>query len=242
MNNFDNPPKSPLTIVPGWGMGRGALTDLAATLNATFIDLPGYRGTPLVKDFHVAADRLAEQLEPGQTLIGWSLGGMLSLAAAARHADKVGRLVLIAGTASFVARDGWPHAMPPEQLAEFTNLVLADVETLLPRFVGNFNRGDQRAKAITRELLDLVDPLPPLEVLATGLGWLRDVDLRPLLPAVRCPVLIVQGAHDPLMPLAGAALLAEALPDARLEVMEHAAHTPFLSDGEDFLSRVRPFL
>lgn len=242
MNNFDNPPKSPLTIVPGWGMGRGALNGLAATLNANFIDLPGYRGTPLVEDFLVAADRLAEQLEPGQTLIGWSLGGMLSLAAAACHADKVGRLVLIAGTASFVARDGWPHAMPPEQLAEFTSLVLADVETLLPRFVGNFNRGDQRARAITRELLDFVDPLPPLEVLATGLGWLRDVDLRPLLPAVRCPVLIVQGAHDPLMPLAGAALLAEALPDARLEVMEYAAHTPFLSDGEDFLSRVRPFL
>jgi len=242
MSHPEQTARPPRALVPGWGLGRGPLAALATTLDATLIDLPGYRDTPPTEDFMLAADALAERLAPGTSLIGWSLGGMLSLAAAARHPERIGQLTLIAGTASFVARDGWPHAMPPEQLAEFTVNVLADTEALLPRFVGNFNRGDRHARAITRQLLDCVDPLPPRAVLASGLAWLSAVDLRPLLPSMRCPVLIIQGAHDPLMPLAGAAMLAKALPQARLEIMEHSAHTPFLSDPEDFLARLGRFL
>jgi hypothetical protein len=39
--------------------------------------------------------------------------------------------------------------MPPEMLAEFTTNVAADIEAMLPRFVGGFNRGDARAKEVT---------------------------------------------------------------------------------------------
>ena len=237
-----NPASPPITLVPGWGLGRGPLAGLAQTLGAGIIDLPGWNGTPAIEEFSAAADQLALQAPAGTRLIGWSLGGMLSMAAAARHPERIAGLVLIAGTASFVTREEWPDAMPAQQLEEFTASVLDDFSGLLPRFVGNFNRGDHRAKTITRALLEQTDPAPPQAVLASTLGWLREVDLRPLLPAVRCPVLIVQGALDPLMPLAGAEALARRLPNARLEIMPQAAHTPFLSDPDDFLGRLRSFL
>ena len=70
----------------------------------------------------------------------------------------------------------------PEMLAEFAANVAADVEAMLPRFVGGFNRGDERAKAVTRELLERADPRPSAATLATGLDWLRDVDLRTVAP------------------------------------------------------------
>ena len=132
--------------------------------------------------------------------------------------------------------------MPPEMLAEFAGNVASDVEAMLPRFVGGFNRGDARAKEVTRRLLELADPLPSAATLATGLGWLRDVDLRPLAPQVKAPTLLIHGAADPLMPLAAAEALAALIPGAQLEAFAECAHAPFISRPDDFLARVQAFL
>ena len=233
---------APLVFLPGWCVGRGPELAAVDALKGTILDLPGYRDAPLVADFHAAADDLATRLQPRTYLVGWSLGAQMALAIAARAPEKVSKLVLIAGTVSFVQRDGWPHAMPPEMLAEFAANVATDIEAILPRFVGGFNRGDARAKEVTRILLDLADPLPPAATLATGLGWLRDVDLRPLAPLVEAPTLLVHGANDPLMPLAAAEALAALIPGARLAIFADCAHAPFISRPEEFLERVQAFL
>ena len=233
---------APLVFLPGWCLGRGPLNAAVGALNGQILDLPGYGDAPLIGDFDNAAEAVAARLQPGTALCGWSLGAQLALAVAARHPDKVGKLLLVAGTASFVQRDGWPHAMPPEMLAEFTANVAADVEAMLPRFVGGFNRGDERAKEVTRTLLDLADPRPPAATLATGLAWLRDVDLRPLAPQVKAPTLLIHGAADPLMPLAAGEALAALIPGARLAAMAECAHAPFISRPDKFLALVQAFL
>jgi len=233
---------APLVFLPGWCVGRGPELAAVDALKGTILDLPGYRDAPLIADFDAAADDLAARLQPRTYLVGWSLGAQMALAIAARAPEKVSKLVLIAGTVSFVQRDGWPHAMPPEMLAEFATNVATDIEAILPRFVGGFNRGDARAKEVTRTLLDLADPLPPAATLATGLGWLRDVDLRPLAPLVEAPTLLVHGANDPLMPLAAAEALAALIPGARLAIFADCAHAPFISRPEEFLERVQAFL
>lgn len=233
---------APLVFLPGWCLGRGPLNAAVDTLRGQIVDLPGYGAAPLIADFDAAAADLAGRLQPGTTLGGWSLGAQLALAVAARAPDKVGKLVLVAGTASFVQCDGWPHAMAPAMLAEFAAGMLADVEAMLPRFVGGFNRGDARAKDVTRQLLDLADPRPPAATLAAGLDWLRDVDLRPDAGAVRAPTLLLHGAADPLMPQAAAETLAALIPGARLEIFADCAHAPFISRPADFLARVAAFL
>ncbi len=233
---------APFVFLPGWCVGRGPELAAVDALHGTILDLPGYRDAPLIADFHAAADDIAVRLQPHTHLCGWSLGAQMALAIAARAPEKVGKLVLIAGTVSFVQRDGWPHAMLPEMLAEFAANVATDIEAILPRVVGGFNRGDARAKEVTRTLLDLADPLPPATTLATGLGWLRDVDLRPLAPLVKAPTLLVHGANDPLMPLAAAETLAALIPGARLAIFADCAHAPFISRPEEFLERVQAFL
>ena len=233
---------APFVFLPGWCVGRGPQLAAVDALHGAILDLPGYCEAPLIADFHAAADDIAARLRPGTHLGGWSLGAQMALAIAARAPEKVGKLVLIAGTVSNVQREGWPHAMPPEMLAEFAANVASDVEAILPRFVGGFNRGDARAREVTRTLLDRADPLPPAATLATGLGWLRDVDLRPLAPLVRVPTLLVHGANDPLMPLAAAEALAALIPGARLAVFADCAHAPFISMPEDFLLQVQDFL
>ena len=233
---------APLVFLPGWCLGRTPLNAAVDALNGQIVDLPGYGDAPLIADFYAAADDIAARLQPGTTLAGWSLGAQLALAVAARHPDKVGKLILVAGTTSFVQRDGWPHAMAPEMLAEFAAGIAADVEAMLPRFVGGFNRGDARAKAVTLELLALADPRPAGEVLATGLNWLRDIDLRNIAPQVKAPTLLIHGAVDPLMPLGAAEALATLIPGARLEAFADCAHAPFISRPDDFIATVRRFL
>jgi len=233
---------APLVFLPGWCLGRGPLNAAVDALQGTIFDLPGYGEAPLITDFDAAVAAIADRLQPGTTLAGWSLGAQLALAVAARAPEKVGKLLLVAGTASFVQRDGWPHAMPPEMLAEFAAGIAADVEAMLPRFVGGFNRGDAHSKEVTRQLLDLADPRPPAATLGAGLDWLRDVDMRPVAPQVKAPTLLIHGAADPLMPLAAAKALAALIPGAQLAVFGECAHAPFLSRPDDFLARAQAFL
>lgn len=233
---------APLFTIPGWGVGAGPLQSTAEALGATLRNLPGYGGTPLIKDFDAAADDIAATLPAGSTLIGWSLGGSLALNAAARHPGQFASIITIGSTACFVQRNGWPHAEDPKGLAAFTEAILADPQAMLPRFVGNFNRGDQHAKALTRRILDGIGPLAPLETLAAGLHWLAELDIRQRLPNISCPVMLMVGESDPLVPLPAAQAMAAAIPNATVKVMTGCAHAPFLSDPAGFAGHVRNFL
>lgn len=233
---------APLFFLPGWCLGRGPLTATVDALKGQFLDLPGYGEAPLIEDFSAAAADIAKRLPEGSTLCGWSLGAQLALAVAAIAPEKVGKLVLVAATASFIQRDGWPHAMAPAMLEAFTTDLLADVEAMLPRFVGGFNRGDVHSKDVTRKLLDLADPRPATSSLACGLNWLRDVDLRPQLKDISAPCLLIHGGADPLMPIRVAQAMAEEIPGAQLTIFADCAHAPFISCPADFIERVSQFL
>lgn len=240
---------SPLYILPGWGLGQGPFESLVSLLRQQMperpirlLNLPGYGDTPFTADPETAVSQLADCIEPGSTLLGWSLGAMLGLMLAARTDTPLASLMLVAGTASFVQRPGWEAAMPPAQLAAFSEGVATDMEAMLPRFIGNFNRGDARAKAVTRTLIDTASPRPDSSTLLTGLHWLRDLDLRPIATKNQCPTLILHGEADSLMPVAAAQWLATHCPNATLHTFADCAHAPFISAPEAFCQRVTTFL
>jgi pimeloyl-[acyl-carrier protein] methyl ester esterase len=180
----------------------------------------------------------------GTALCGWSLGALLAMRAALLAPERVGRLILVGGTPSFTQRDDWTTAQPASLLQDFAAAVANDSRTTLQRFVALFNQGDSKARPIGREIARnvLSSPPPATATLLAGLDWLRDVDLRDRVAEITCPVLLIHGEHDPLMPLPAARWLADKLPQARLDVFPGAAHAPFLNDTERFARLVGGFL
>ena len=171
------------------------------------------------------------------------VGALLALQAALLAPRRVGRLVLCGATPSFVQRDGWPHAQAATLLDRFDEALADDAAATLKRFIALFNQGDRQARAITRTLSKALAAETPPDgaMLARGLDWLRRVDLRAQLSAIAQPTLLIHGENDPLMPLAAAHWLADALPDARLKVFGGAAHAPFINDPERFARLLADF-
>jgi len=235
-----------VVFLHGWGLHGGIWSETAPAFQGMTPDLPGYGAVASVAPYtaETLADALAATLPDGAAVCGWSLGGMVALALAARHPHKVARLILVATNPVFVSRLDWPHGLAPEVLAEFADALSRDYQATLLRFLSLQARGGERARAVIERLRDSVFALgePDAEVLSAGLALLRDVDLRGVVEQVRCPVLIVHGAYDMLCPVGAARWLAGHLPDARLALHERAAHAPFLSHPDWFTAELRRFL
>ena len=159
---------------------------------------------------------LADRLEPRAALVGHSLGGLLAARVAARRPDLVDRLVLIA-PAGLPGRRAVGHAFP---LAH----ALARVR---PRFAPMLLRDALRAG--------------PLGLWA-GARAAVTTDVRDELEHIRAPTLLVWGEHDRLVPASNAAAWAEALPDARVELIPRAGHVPMLERPEEVSRLLREFL
>ena len=241
--------KPDLALIHGWGLGSGVWQPCAGQWEGIarihHVKLPGYEDTPdHGETFIDAAQSALEDLPDGVTLCGWSLGGLLAMQAALLAPERIARLILVGGTPSFAQRDGWTAAQPRSLLAGFAEAVAGDTRATLQRFVALMNQGDTNGRAIGREINRgvLSSPLAPVATLLKGLDWLRDIDLREQVSALRCPVLLIHGENDPLMPIQAARWLAEHLPQAQLQVFRGAAHAPFLNDPEHFAALVGDFL
>lgn len=236
----------PLVYLHGWGLHGGIWAETAVQLPGLMPDLPGYGDVATVSPYNAEAlaDALAATLPDDAAVCGWSLGGMLALALAARHPAKVSRLVLVATNPAFVSRPDWPHGLAPEVLAGFAQALSGDYKATLLRFLSLQARGGDQARAVIERLRGSVflRGEPAVDALAAGLDLLREVDLRHAVASVRCPVLVVHGAYDMLCPPEAGRWLAENLPDARLAMHERAAHAPFLSHPDWFAAELKGFL
>ena len=79
-------------------------------------------------------------------------------------------------------------------------------------------------------------------VLVIALQNLLADDVRPLLPRITQRTLLIWGALDPLVPLAHGEVMNDLLPDARLMVLENAAHNPMVDRPAEFNRALLAFL
>lgn len=69
-----------------------------------------------------------------------------------------------------------------------------------------------------------------------------EYDVKPGLPTVKCPALVMVGLHDWTTPVRCSEVIASLLPDARLMIFQNSGHSPQVEERDAFESAVSRFL
>lgn len=239
-----------LTMLHGWGLNgavwSGVRDALAECYTLHIVDLPGHGRSPATGITTLAGmvDAVAQAMPENTHLLGWSLGGQVALELARCHANRVGRLVLVATTPCFLQRDNWPHAVAPAVLADFGARLSSNYAATIRRFLALQVLNQPNLRDTMAKLQRAVSTRGGADpgALAAGLAILASADLRAHLQNILQPCLVLQGDHDALTPEPAGRWVASRLPQAHYVMMAHAAHAPFLSHPQTFLNDLNRFL
>lgn len=233
-----------LILLPGWGLGVSPLEPLAAALHGLnehqrvqIEPLPALASS----DLDEWLDELDASLPDNAWLGGWSLGGMLASELAARRGERCCGLLTLASNPCFVARDGWPNAMPGATFEAFLAGCHADAPVTLKRFGLLCAKGATDPRGLAR-LLASAAPQTPSDVLMSGLELLAQLDTRDALVAFRGPQLHLFAGLDELVPAEAASDLLSLLPDVEIGLIEQAGHAFLLEDPHGVAGAIQAFL
>jgi class 3 adenylate cyclase len=170
--------------------------------------------------------------------------GPMALFFAATRPERTSALVLGNASARYVAADDYPIGIPPERAEAIIARVESTWGTAEPITTAIPSRaGDERFRRwVARMQRSMASPRTVHVILRA----LFQVDVRPLLPLVQAPTLVLHRRDFPLLPIEHGRYLAEHLPNARLVELPGADgpliwEAPELTLGhvEEFLTGVR---
>ena len=187
----------------------------------------------------LAADALQVLDEAGVErahVVATSLGGTAAQLLAAEHPERVDRLVL-SGTTPGGERS---YPMPESTRVLIDQASSLPPEVALRRFVEN---ALAPGSPIVDEVYDYRLQHPPdpegwQAQVAAGESWDADGHLE----RIAAPTLVIVGTADVVVDPRNGCLLANGIPDARLELIGGAGHLPFWERPEEFASLVVGFL
>lgn len=177
---------------------------------------PGpYEIADLAGDVLALMDRLGLQRAH---YCGLSIGAMVGMWLAIRAPERIDRLVLMCTAAHLPPASAWAQRARAVLAAGSTEPVADSVvdRWLTPPFA----QEHPDVRAWLREML----VAQPADGYAACCGAIERMDLRADLPRISAPTLVISGADDPASAPEHQALIAEAIPRARLEVVADAAH------------------
>ena len=233
---------SKLILLPGWGLGPAALQPLVAALNEQGLATELAELPALASDDPEAwLDELDARLPADCWLGGWSLGGMLAAALAARRGARCQGLVTLASNACFVTRADWPDAMGSETFAAFRAGCASDAAATLRRFAMLCAQGCVDARALGRQLQQGLPAQAPEQLLA-GLDVLAALDNRAALASFAGPQLHLLAGLDALVPAAAAEALLALLPAGEVDVLEGCGHAFVLEQPQALAALLAEFV
>ena len=182
-------------------------------------------------------------------LVGISEGGTLCTLFAATYPEQTAALVLV----GCVPRLMWSPDYPSGDTAEQRAARVADMGTDWASPVWVVRDLERRAPSIAHDeqfgrwwSMFLRQGAGPGAAQAVS-HMNTQIDIRPVLPSVRVPTLVVHRIGDRAIPVEASRFLARHIPNARLVELAGEDHLPFVGDQdavldpiEEFLTEVRP--
>jgi 3-oxoadipate enol-lactonase len=165
------------------------------------------------------------------SLCGVSLGGMVGMTLALAEPERVDSLVLACSSAYVGPSEGW--AKRARIVRDQGMEAIAD--SVVGRwFTSGLHRDEPETVARFRAMLVAAPPEGYARCCEALAAW----DARGRLSGIAAPALVIAGAEDPATPSEHSELLASTIPNARLRVLEGAAHLPNVERADAFTSAV----
>jgi len=178
-------------------------------------------------------------------LVGWSLGGMVSLKLATELKSKIRHLVLIDTTPRFVQSEDFQCAISKDVVEKIYNRIKIDLSGTLGWFYKFCFSPNERSHSGFSEILKIAgDFMAPVEedTLLNGLKFLMETDLRHDLSGIDVPVLIIHGDQDRVCPSGAAHFMAKNIKNAKLAIIENTGHAPFITQPESVNVLIEEFI
>ncbi len=237
----------PIVLIHGWAMHSGIWRKFAQQLAQNYqvicLDLPGHGLSATVEPYTL--DNIIKALieampEKPCCILGWSLGATVALDLASQYPQHVNSLILLAGNPRFVQESDWA-GVSPKMLNDFADNLQLNCQLTLIRFLALQVNQLADGKNILKELKQAIQECnPPTEpVLNSALNILKHTDLRAELLRLNCPVSIIQGDNDSLIPVKVSQNMQAIKPEITVNIIEGAGHVPFLSHQSDVLEIIK---
>jgi 3-oxoadipate enol-lactonase len=192
-----------------------------------------------------ASNLLAALNIPKARVFGVSMGGMIAQELTLRHPEKVEKVVL------GCTLPGGPNSKlaAPEitmQLMEGTKLMASNpdkaFDTILPLlYPETFIKANPQIKQMMMAGLSMMPPTPP-ETADRAMAGLLTFNAYDRLNQIKCPVMIVHGDQDVLIPPENAQILKSQIPQAEVYMIPGAGHAFQAVDLNGIHQRIVQFL
>lgn len=173
-------------------------------------------------------------------LFGYSEGGPMSILFSATYPERTTALMIYGSYARRVRSPDHPCGMSPEEFDAFTARL--EREWGGPAAIDVFAPG-RAADPVARQgfgnyLRISGSPGAMMEIMRMN----REIDIRPVLPAVRVPTLVLHRTGDRLTHVDQGRYLAAHIPGARLRELEGEDHVWSAGDGNAVVDEIEEFL
>ncbi|QEG25088.1 alpha/beta fold hydrolase [Mariniblastus fucicola] len=237
-----SPPK--IALLHGWATDPAIWNSTRESLeirgfNVTVYTMPGYglrKNDSGAKTLEQLVDDAIDRLAGHDIWIGWSLGAMISLEAAARIPAAMRTVVAVCGTAKFCC-----DQEKTDSLDRLNEAIRSHPEKAVKRFLRSMPKVENRrlvARSAPSPNKD--DPVAGSETLLSGLEILKRADLTSEVNKISVPVGLISGEDDPIIPATSGRALHQRIPNSTFTALP-CGHVPFLECGPLFLEHIVEF-
>jgi len=228
-----------ILLLHGWGSSMESMELIFGELSQRYavfaLDLPGHGQSDFppgawgVSDFAECVLRFMDALRIQRPhFIAHSFGGRVAIKLAAAHPERAGKLILVDSA-------GIP---PPRSLRYHFRVLLGKMGKFAAR------HGGALGESLRRHIYGAIGSREYLNAGPLRATFVKVVneDLRPLLPRIQSPTLLIWGENDQDTPPASGRIMERLIPKAELILLENAGHYSYLDQYGKFRLIVGRFL
>jgi pimeloyl-[acyl-carrier protein] methyl ester esterase len=232
-----------VVVIHGWSCDHRHMRPIVDLLSphyrVTNVDLPGMGQSDWGDSIESIADIaniLLPHLPEKAVYVAWSFGGLVAASIAARYPERVERLVGISTTPKFVEEDGWPGVPQPGFKASFSEVKRVGLKAFLKSMYDMEFASFEPKPDTYHYLLGLLEDIDEdkAEALLKGIDICDETDLRKAFAKINCPIDLIYGDKDSVVPVAAYALMKALSKNVALHPIVNAQHLVFYTHSKIF--------